>query len=168
MKRFLISVALLYACAALAAEDMCHELMKSVAAYDEAADAAVAAIRTPAELAAKQKEWRAAWLESLGGLPERTPLEDRTTGVIQCEGYRIEKVVFQSQPGVYVTGLLYLPADPAFKAPYPGLLVVHGHSNEGCPSVPRLKSPSGMFSISVNHLNSGGMNSPNGTRWCLW
>ncbi|HRR35129.1 MAG TPA: hypothetical protein P5026_13590, partial [Kiritimatiellia bacterium] len=71
------------------------------------------------------------WLESLGGLPERTPLEDRTTGVIQCEGYRIEKVVFQSQPGVYVTGLLYLPTDPKFKAPYPGLLVVHGHSNEG-------------------------------------
>jgi pimeloyl-ACP methyl ester carboxylesterase len=105
--------------------------MARVAAYDEAADAAVVAIRTPEELAAKQRTWRATWLESLGGLPERTPLEDRTTGVIQCEGYRIEKVVFQSQPGVYVTGLLYLPTDPKFKAPYPGLLVVHGHSNEG-------------------------------------
>ena len=128
MKFILVSVAMLCACAASAAQS---ELMARVAAYDEAADAAVVAIRTPEELAAKQRTWRATWLESLGGLPERTPLEDRTTGVIQCEGYRIEKVVFQSQPGVYVTGLLYLPTDPKFKAPYPGLLVVHGHSNEG-------------------------------------
>jgi hypothetical protein len=126
-----ISVAVLSACAVFAAGDAHRDLMKSVIARDEAADAAVAAIRTPEELAAKQREWRAAWLESLGGLPERTPLEDHTTGVIQCDGYRIEKVVFQSQPGVYVTGLLYLPADPKFKAPYPGLLIVHGHSNEG-------------------------------------
>ena len=131
MNPILISVAVFSACAALATQDISRELMKHVAAYDEAADAAVAAIRTPEALAAKQKEWRAAWLESLGGLPEQTPLEDRTTGVIQCEGYRIEKVVFQSQPGVYVTGLLYLPADPKFKAPYPGVLIVHGHSNEG-------------------------------------
>ena len=128
MQFILITVAMLCACAASAAQS---ELMARVAACDETADAAVAAIRTPEELAAKQRAWRATWLESLGGLPERTPLEDRTTGVIQCEGYRIEKVVFQSQPGVYVTGLLYLPTDPKFKAPYPGLLVVHGHSNEG-------------------------------------
>ncbi|NLC81255.1 MAG: hypothetical protein GX748_08735, partial [Lentisphaerae bacterium] len=117
--------------ATLAAPDAQRGLIARVVACDEAADAAVAAIRTPVELAAKQRAWRATWLESLGGLPERTPLEARTTGVIECEGYRIEKVLLQSQPGVYVTGLLYLPVDPKFKAPYPGLLVVHGHSNEG-------------------------------------
>lgn len=118
-------------CTACAAGKTHSELIRSVFAHDEAADAAVAAIRTSAGLAAKQQAWRAAWLESLGGLPDRTPLEARTTGVIRCDGYRIEKVLFQSQPGVYVTGLLYLPADPAYKAPYPGLLIVHGHSNEG-------------------------------------
>ncbi|HOR98466.1 MAG TPA: hypothetical protein PLZ74_08830, partial [Kiritimatiellia bacterium] len=64
-------------CAALAAPDARRELMARVVACDEAADAAVAAIRTPEELAAKQRAWRATWLESLGGLPERTPLEDR-------------------------------------------------------------------------------------------
>ncbi len=90
----------------------------------------MAAIRTPEELAAKQRAWRATWL-SLGGLPERTPLEDRTTGVIQCEGYRIEKVVFQSQPGVYVTGLPYLPTDPKFKAPYPGLSWLYTATERG-------------------------------------
>ena len=32
---------------------------------------------------------------------------------------------------------------------------------------PRLKSPSGMFISSVNQRKPVGMNSPNGTRWCL-
>ncbi|HQL52050.1 MAG TPA: alpha/beta fold hydrolase, partial [Kiritimatiellia bacterium] len=131
MKTFLLSFFALSAYAAFAAGNAQSKLMKNIVANDEAADTAVSALRTPEELAAKQQAWRATWLESLGSLPERTPLEDRTTGVIQCDGYRIEKVVFQSQPGVYVTGFLYLPADPKFKAPYPGLLIVHGHSNEG-------------------------------------
>ena len=39
--------------------------------------------------------------------------------------------------------------------------------SEGWPTAPRLKSPSGMFIISVNQRKNGGMNSPNGTRWCL-
>ncbi|MBK7062267.1 MAG: hypothetical protein IPH51_17935 [Rubrivivax sp.] len=39
--------------------------------------------------------------------------------------------------------------------------------NDGGTGTPRLKSPSGMFSRLVNQRNSGGMNSPNGTRWCL-
>ncbi|HRT29732.1 MAG TPA: hypothetical protein P5527_08070, partial [Kiritimatiellia bacterium] len=59
MQFILITVAMLCACAASAAQS---ELMARVAACDETADAAVAAIRTPEELAAKQRAWRATWL----------------------------------------------------------------------------------------------------------
>ena len=54
----------------------------------------------------------------LGGLPStRTPLNARVTGTIPMAGYRIEKVVFESLPGIHVTALVYVPdggpADPA-------------------------------------------------------
>ena len=76
--------------------------------------------------------WKAWWGKAMGGLPaSRTPLNVRVTGLVQGTGFRMEKVVFESQPGVYVTGLLYLPDDPRFRSPYPGLLVVHGYAQEG-------------------------------------
>lgn len=42
-------------------------------------------------------------------LPPRTPLDARITGVLQRDGYRIEKLVFESRPGFPVTAHLYVP-----------------------------------------------------------
>jgi hypothetical protein len=41
------------------------------------------------------------------------------------------------------------------------------HINDGGRQRPREKSPSGMFISAVNQRKPVGMNSPNGTRWCL-
>lgn len=64
------------------------------------------------------------------GLPEgsRTePLRARTTGQFERNGYRVENIVFQSSPGLYVTGNLYLPAQrPQGGAPV--VVYVCGHS----------------------------------------
>ena len=85
----------------------------------------------PENIAAYQEPLRKDVLEAIGGLPERTPLAPEITGTILRPGYRIEKVLFQSQPKHYVTALLYLPDHPRFKPPYPGVLVACGHSFEG-------------------------------------
>jgi len=90
--------------------------------------AAVEAIKTPEDYEAYQRRMRDFFIEQLGGLPERTPLRARTTGVLQRDGYRIEKVIYESQPGLLVTALLYLPDG---KPPYPGVLVPCGHSATG-------------------------------------
>jgi len=58
--------------------------------------------------------------------PARTPLHARITGLLERGVYRIEKVVFQSLPGLYVTGNFYVPA-PASK-PLPTILYLCGHS----------------------------------------
>ncbi|MBI5434353.1 MAG: acetylxylan esterase [Planctomycetes bacterium] len=42
-------------------------------------------------------------------LPQRTPLNARITGVLQRDGYRIEKLVFESRPNFPVTAHLYVP-----------------------------------------------------------
>lgn len=97
---------------------------------DDARLAAFAALRTEAELLAKQKAMRAALLELMGGLPSvRTPLNARITGTVPMSGYRIEKVIFESQPGLHVTALLYLPAGPVSKRP--AVLLPCGHAPDG-------------------------------------
>ena len=106
--------------------------IEEVVALDEAADAAVIAIRSSEELAAKQREWRAAWLDAMGGLPsEQTPLNASVTGAVECDGFRMENIVFESLPGVFVTAHLALPTQSAFQPPHPLVLMPLGHSDIG-------------------------------------
>lgn len=59
-------------------------------------------------------------------LPARTPLNPVITGELKGEGYRIEKLHFQSMPGLYVTANLYLPEK--VDKPLPAILYVCGHA----------------------------------------
>ena len=68
-------------------------------------------------------------LNDLGGFPERTPLNARVVGVSQRPGYRIERVIFESQPHFYVTANLYLPTTG--HPPYPAILFPLGHEPGG-------------------------------------
>jgi cephalosporin-C deacetylase-like acetyl esterase len=62
----------------------------------------------------------------LDPLPERTPLKAEIKGTLERAEYRVEKVVYQSLPGLYVTGNFYLPKKHA--PPLPAILYVCGHS----------------------------------------
>lgn len=88
-------------------------------------------LKTLEQIAEYQQRLRDRFVEELGGFPERTPLNPQITGTISKEGYRIEKVLFESQPGHYVSGLCFVPDSPQFKAPYPAVVVVCGHSANG-------------------------------------
>jgi cephalosporin-C deacetylase-like acetyl esterase len=68
-------------------------------------------------------------LDDLGGFPERTPLNARVVGVLQRPAYKIEKVIFESQPHFYVTANLYLPTTG--HPPYPAILFPLGHEPGG-------------------------------------
>ena len=107
--------------------------MSALAEADIAADEAWRKVKTPEEMAARQKAMRASFLAALGGLPERTPLQARTTGTILLdEGIRIEKVLFASQSNFWVSGNVYVPrAEADFRKPYPALLVPCGHTDNG-------------------------------------
>ena len=68
-------------------------------------------------------------VRALGGFPERMPLKARTVGVLKRNGYKIEKIVFESQPRFYVTANLYLPTTG--QPPFPGVLFPLGHERGG-------------------------------------
>ncbi|MBN1422005.1 MAG: acetylxylan esterase [Planctomycetes bacterium] len=57
--------------------------------------------------------------------PEKTPLAARTAGVLERDGYRLEKVVFESRRDFPVTANLYLPERIA--RPAPTVLCPIGH-----------------------------------------
>jgi cephalosporin-C deacetylase-like acetyl esterase len=86
--------------------------------------------KTPEQIAEYQKRVRAAFVAAVGGMPERTPLNAKVVATISRQGYRVEKVIFESQPKHYVTGLLFLPDPQRFKPRYPGVLVPCGHAFE--------------------------------------
>ena len=80
---------------------------------------------------AKRARLRQEYFDMLGlwPLPERTPLNAKITGTLDRDGYRVEKLHFQSKPGLYVTGNLYLPA--RIEGKLPAVLYVCGHSGRG-------------------------------------
>lgn len=103
---------------------------------DVAADAAWRRLSTRGECDAFRREMRRRYVEATGigdvdGLRDRTPLNARTVATVRKDGCRIEKILFESRPGVFVTGLLFLPDAAKFAPPYAAILVSCGHSNNG-------------------------------------
>lgn len=106
-------------------------LQRRVDELDAAADRAWENCPNKAAFEKRRAAMRKAFIDGIGGFPERTPLNARTTAVVRREGYTIEKVLFESQPRHYVTALAFVPDPAKFKAPYPAVLVPCGHSRGG-------------------------------------
>ncbi len=62
-------------------------------------------------------------------LPEKTPLNAVVTGRLEFPDFTVEKLHFQSRPGLYVTANLYLPKPVQVR--HPAILYSCGHSNRG-------------------------------------
>ncbi len=142
----------------VAPSEMLHEyLMTQVRKAVERRTARCEAIKTREQAAQYQGEMRQFFVDQLGGLPKRTPLNARTVGREQRDGYRIEKVVFESQPKHFVTAILYLPeCDP----PYPAVLVPCGHSATGkardlYQRAPIMMAKSGLAALCYDPIDQG-------------
>ena len=105
-----------------------NAMLAEVARCDEAADARWAACGDAAAVKALQDELALKMRAAIGGLPERCALNAVVTETVARDGYRIEKVYFESQPKLYETGLFYRPAGDG---PFPAVAVTCGHSGNG-------------------------------------
>ncbi len=94
-----------------------------------ARQAAVAKLDTRADWERYRAAARKNIAELVGPFLERTPLNARVTGVITRDGFRIEKLIYESQPGFFVTAALFVPANLRGKAP--AILYCSGHSDAG-------------------------------------
>jgi len=89
----------------------------------------IAKLKTPVAIRERQRWVRDTFWKLTGGMPERSPLNARTTGSFERPGYRVEKVVYESRPGFHISANLYVPATGT--PPYPGVLFQMGHTTNG-------------------------------------
>jgi dienelactone hydrolase len=84
-------------------------------------------LKTRAEWEIRRKTLLEKMAQALGPAPEKScDLEPRNLGTLERDGYRIEKIVFQSRPDVWMTANAYVPALKDGQK-VPAVLVVHGH-----------------------------------------
>jgi dienelactone hydrolase len=93
------------------------------------ANSSLAEISTLEDWTAQKEEYRRQLLEMLGldPLPEKTDLKPVVTGKVEHDEFTVEKLHFQSRPGLYVTANLYVPKK--LEKPAPAILYVCGHGN---------------------------------------
>ncbi|MGC4053221.1 MAG: acetylxylan esterase [Paludibaculum sp.] len=82
------------------------------------------AITTPAAFQNRIRFIQARVREMLGPLGPATPLHAEVTRITQRDGYRIENLLYQSAPNLWVPANLYLPSGPG---PHPAVLSPCGH-----------------------------------------
>ncbi len=97
-------------------------------AYDKRV-ADLSALHDKASVQQRQIWARESLWKLIGGEPERTPLNPRVTGEFERSGYRVQKVVYESRPRLFVSANLYIPTTG--KPPHPGVLFQMGHYYSG-------------------------------------
>jgi hypothetical protein len=88
----------------------------------------LADIKTLDDWKSKRKVYRKQLFEMVGldPLPEKTDLKPVITGKVEHDEFTVEKIHYQSRPGLYVTGNLYIPK--GLEKPAPTVFYVCGHS----------------------------------------
>lgn len=69
------------------------------------------------------------WAAGLDPAPAKNPINPRTAGRIEAEGYTVENIAIETLPGFWLAGNLYRPANT--REPMPAILHPHGHWKNG-------------------------------------
>ncbi len=92
-------------------------------------EASIAHLHTLNDWQQRQRQVRKTLMDITGPFPGKTPLHAEITRKIEKSNYRIEHIVYESQPGFYVTSSLFIPAKLKGKAP--AIIYCSGHSENG-------------------------------------
>ena len=80
-------------------------------------DAALSKLTSPEAVQQRQTWVRQTFWQLVGGRPEISPLNVRTVGSFDRDKYRVEKLVYESQPGLHIPANLYIPKN--HQPPFP-------------------------------------------------
>ncbi len=103
-----------------------NHLNKQAFDYYDQRDREIANLRTKTDWLKRQRKVREIFMDIAGPFPEKTPLNPKVISVIQKDGYRIEKIIYESMPGFYAVGCLFVPDD--IKGKTPAILKLPGHN----------------------------------------
>ncbi|MEX2232850.1 MAG: acetylxylan esterase [Cyclobacteriaceae bacterium] len=89
-------------------------------------DKEIAGLTTKEDWAKRQARVDEILIDMVGPFPEKTPMAAKVTGTLKKEGYRVEKIIYESIPGFYVTAGLFIPN--GVKRNNPAILFTSGHT----------------------------------------
>jgi cephalosporin-C deacetylase-like acetyl esterase len=117
----------------------------------------IAGIQTRAAFDQRKAQVRAKILELIGGLPEhRGPVAVKEFGSLSGDGFRVEKLAYESLPGLWVTANLYIPS--IGDGPFPAVLLAPGHEATGKQSQYSFGgnlARSGIMALAIDPLGQG-------------
>lgn len=95
---------------------------------EERADA-IAGLQTLSDWQQRQQEVRKRLKKIVGPFPGKTPLNAEIMRTIDKDGYKVEHIVYESQPDFPVTSSLFIPDE--LQAKGPAVLYLSGHTPDG-------------------------------------
>ncbi|MCK9618583.1 MAG: acetylxylan esterase [Lentimicrobiaceae bacterium] len=79
----------------------------------------------------RQKFIRETLLNIVGPFPGKAPLNAKIIRTIDKDDYRVEHIVYESQPGFYVTSSMFIPTGLKRVSKIPTIIYCSGHSGDG-------------------------------------
>ena len=97
--------------------------------YLDSRDSWVRASQSLPQWEARKKSLKTRFQAAIGGLPPKTPLNPQILETLNQGSYTVEKLLYQSLPGLYVSAALFLPKER--QTPAPAVIYCSGHTREG-------------------------------------
>ena len=91
----------------------------------------ISRISTLTEWQQRQKMVRETLLDIVGPFPQKTPLNARIMKTIEKDSFRVEHIVYESQPGFFVTSSLFIPGSMKKNKKAPVIIYCSGHALDG-------------------------------------
>ena len=141
------------------ADTMMRRYLTAIVDHQFAArDSLLSTLITAGDWDKRVKTIRDSMISWAGPFPTRNPLNAKITGTLKRDGYTIEKILFESRPGFYVSANLYLPEDVS--SPRPAILNVLGHMANGkAADIAQLRSifqaKKGFVALTIDNLGQG-------------
>jgi len=104
-----------------------HHLNSQAFQYLKKRNEKIATLKTVEQWHKRQEEVHRTLLKIVGPFPKKTPLNAKIMEIVKKEGYRIEKLIYESMPNFYVTACLFIPNNLKGKAP--AILNPIGHTD---------------------------------------
>ncbi|HET9487913.1 MAG TPA: acetylxylan esterase [Chryseosolibacter sp.] len=108
-----------------------HHLADEAYEHLEKRKKTIAAINSLAEWKQRQAWIKKTLLEVAGPFPAKTPLNAKVLKVVDKDFYRVEHIVYESQPQFYVTSSLFIPKTVGKSDRAPVVIYCSGHSEDG-------------------------------------
>lgn len=103
-----------------------HFYSDTVYKFLDKREAEIAKLKTKDDWKIRKAKVKKLFAKVIGRFPQKTPLNAKVVETIKRDNFRVEKIIYESQPNFYVTVAMYIPNNISEKRP--AIIYTCGHS----------------------------------------